>query len=209
MKIASIDIQNFRKLKSCHVDISNKETLFVGANNSGKTSAMDALMFFLYERNRISTKDFTISNWTEINKIGASWVSLSGDDLPNLSIGQWETYLPSLDLWIQVNENEVHYVSHLIPTLDWECGLLGVRLRLEPDDIEKLYQEFTANYNSSQQTMKDANKKKETTLQLWPNDLRDFLDKKLNYVHILKLKHIRLTLQSIMNKILKRFKYYL
>lgn len=179
MKIASIDIQNFRKLKSCHIDISDKETLFVGANNSGKTSAMDAMMFFLYEKNRISTTDFTISNWTDITRIGASWIALIEGELPDLSIDLWESYLPSLDLWIRVNENEVHYVSHLLPTLDWESGLLGVRLRLEPVDIEKLYQEFIASYNASQQTIAEAKKTKETSLQLWPKDLRDFLDKKI------------------------------
>lgn len=179
MKISSIDIQNFRKLKSCHIDISDKETLFVGANNSGKTSAMDAMMFFLYEKNRISTTDLTISNWTEINRIGASWITLTEGELPDLSIDQWEFYLPSLDLWINVNKNEVHYVSHLLPTLDWEGGLLGVRLRLEPDDIEKLYQEFMASFNASQQTIAEAKKTKETSLQLWPKDLRDFLDKKI------------------------------
>ena len=42
MKINFIDVQNFRKLKNCRVEISEKETVFVGANNSGKTSAMDA-----------------------------------------------------------------------------------------------------------------------------------------------------------------------
>lgn len=36
MKIESIEIQNFRKLKSCHINLSNKETLFVAVNNSGK-----------------------------------------------------------------------------------------------------------------------------------------------------------------------------
>ena len=39
MKIQSIDIQNFRKLLQCHIDFSEKTTLFVGANNSGKTYA--------------------------------------------------------------------------------------------------------------------------------------------------------------------------
>ena len=43
MRIIGIDIQNFRKLFGCHIDISKETTLFVGANNSGKTSAMEAL----------------------------------------------------------------------------------------------------------------------------------------------------------------------
>ena len=47
MKISKIRIKNFRKLRDCHINLSDKETLFVGANNSGKTSAMHALMFFL------------------------------------------------------------------------------------------------------------------------------------------------------------------
>ena len=47
MRILAINIQNFRKLLQCHIDFSKKITLFVGANNSGKTSAMDALGKFL------------------------------------------------------------------------------------------------------------------------------------------------------------------
>ena len=47
MRITSITIQNFRKLLECHIDISEQTTLFVGANNSGKTSAMDAFAKFL------------------------------------------------------------------------------------------------------------------------------------------------------------------
>ena len=51
--------------------------------------------------------------------------------------------LPSLDLWLHVENDEIHYVSHLLPTLDWEGGLLGVRLRLEPKNVDELYKEFS------------------------------------------------------------------
>jgi len=47
MKIDFVRIKNFRKLKSCKIEFSDKETIFVGANNSGKTTAMDALITFL------------------------------------------------------------------------------------------------------------------------------------------------------------------
>jgi len=71
MKIAFIDIQNFRKLKCCRVELSKNKTVFVGANNSGKTSAMDALMIFLKKTRHkdLSTMDFTLSNWRNINQI--------------------------------------------------------------------------------------------------------------------------------------------
>ena len=47
MKIESVQIRNFRKLKNCHIDFGDKETIFVGANNSGKTSAISAIVWFL------------------------------------------------------------------------------------------------------------------------------------------------------------------
>ncbi len=47
MRIKFVDISNFRKLKSTHLDFDPKTTILVGANNSGKTSAMVALQYFL------------------------------------------------------------------------------------------------------------------------------------------------------------------
>ena len=73
MKLSRLDISNFRKLKRCKIEIADRETIFVGANNSGKTSAMDCLRLFLdksKERNSFSTYDFTLNNWIQINKIG-------------------------------------------------------------------------------------------------------------------------------------------
>lgn len=64
MKINLFDIYNFRKLKKCRLEISNRETVFVGDNNSGKIASMDILIRFLVKqkRNEISTIDFTLSN---------------------------------------------------------------------------------------------------------------------------------------------------
>ena len=72
MRISSIYIQNFKKLYRCKIDFSMDTTLFVGANNSGKTSAMDALGKFLAGRSFVFN-DFTISNRELINQIGAQW----------------------------------------------------------------------------------------------------------------------------------------
>ena len=73
MRIIGIDIQNFRKLFGCHIDISKVTTLFVGANNSGKTSAMDALAKFLANRSFVFN-DITIAKRIDINRIGTKWV---------------------------------------------------------------------------------------------------------------------------------------
>lgn len=182
MLINFIHIQNFRKLKNCRIDFSEKETLFVGANNSGKTSAMDALILFFKYRNKFNTKDFTLSNWSNINAIGEKWL-LEKDRLKiDLTIKDWELHLPVLDIWLKVENNELHHVSNLIPTLDWTGGLLGVRLRYEPSKIETLYKEFTTTYKNSKEIIKaKAKKKSKSTFNLWPKNMWDFLEKgKLN-----------------------------
>lgn len=180
MKIAFIEIQNFRKLKSCRVEFAEKETIFVGANNSGKTSAMDALIMFL-EKNRrksIVTTDFTLSNWKCINKIAKNWTETLDKGALDLSIDQWRPYLPSIDVWLNVDVDQIHYVSHLIPTLDWRSGLLGVRLCFEPKNVENLYKEYTQAFTETQNLLKS---KEDETLKihLWPLSMQDFLEKKL------------------------------
>jgi len=192
LKISHIDIQNFRKLKTCRVELAGESTIFVGANNSGKTSAMDALIMFLKKskRREISTTDITLSNWAALNKIASDWVSSASTEPPNLSLNIWRPYLPAIDVWLNVDESQIHYVSHILPTLGWDGGLLGVRLILEPKDLETpeaLYKSYMAAYSAAQETLAARNSTKEnkdanealSTLTLWPTSMRDFLDRKL------------------------------
>lgn len=184
MKIAFVEVQNFRKLKSVRIDFSAKTTLFVGANNSGKTSAMVALRQFLIERKNFSTNDFTLSNWTAINEIGSIWLAdTSKPDTKEPDLAKWEALLPALDVWLDIKENEVHHVRHLLPTLDWTKGLLGVRLRLEPKSIENLYKEFVIAAAAARDAKTAAKNPQgganEITVSLWPCSLRDFLDRRL------------------------------
>ncbi len=174
MRISTVEIQNFRKLKSCKIDFSEKETIFVGANNSGKTTAMDALMTFLKNKN-FRTQDFTLSNWKELNKVSEKWNNKEAKD-EEKSIKLIEDFLPTLDLWLYVENHELHYVSHIIPTLDWKGGLLGVRLRYEPKDINELIKDFLSTYNKSNQLLKEKKK----TFKLWPKHFWDFCERKLS-----------------------------
>lgn len=177
MKIKFVELQNFRKLKHCKIDFADKETVFVGANNSGKTSAMDALILFLKERTKFSTRDFTLSNWKDIINIGSLWLKETDTGKLDFSIQSWEKHLPQIDIWIEVLPSEIHYVNDLIPTLDWSDGLLGVRLRLEPKDIETLYKDF---YTTSTASKEAKTKAKKSKLKLWPTSLWDFLDRKFH-----------------------------
>lgn len=179
MNIKFIDLLNFRKLKKCRIDFSKKETLFVGANNSGKTSAMDALILFFKAKSKFTTRDFTLSNWKEINAIGERWIEVEKKEYLNLTLEEWEDYLPMLDIWLEVKSNEIHYVHHLIPTLDWEGGLLGIRLRYEPTDVEALYTEFVTKIKNRTSIL-ESREDTEKELNIWPKDMWDFLDKKIH-----------------------------
>ncbi|SFW87345.1 ATP-dependent endonuclease [Chitinophaga sancti] len=172
MKIDFVHILNFRKLKSCRIDLTNKETIFVGANNSGKTSAMDALITFFRSRS-LTTRDFTLSNWRDIKKIGENWETETDPNILDLNIVQWAPYLPSLDIWLNVEPAEIHYVSHLIPTLDWSGGPLGVRLRYEPKDVKILYKNYIEEWSNSRALTAKGNGK----LKIWPKDIWDYLDR--------------------------------
>ena len=183
MHIEFVEIQNFRRLESIRIDFTPKTTLFVGANNSGKTSVIEALRCFLDKQSRFTTNEFTLSNWTRINKIGADWEALEISPGPTSdSLADWETELPSLDLWLQVGRDQIHYVNKLLPTLDWEEGLLGIRLRLEPKNIEDLHKEYLSATHRAKETLKaEPNQAGSETKQvaLWPRTMREFLDRRL------------------------------
>ena len=182
MHIAFIEIQNFRKLKACRVEIAQQKTIFVGANNSGKTSAMDALILFLKRsrRKHFATTDFTLSNWLCLNQLGEQWVRAGDDEEPNIAVDAWLPSLPSIDVWVTADEKDLHRVVHLLPTLDWMPEeLLGVRLVLAPKNMERLYKDFRSAYKSARDA-ESASSKDASPLSLWPNLLRDFLDRQLH-----------------------------
>ncbi|MGY3714988.1 AAA family ATPase [Sutcliffiella cohnii] len=177
MYIKFVEIENYRKLKSTRIEFTDRNTLFVGANNSGKTSAMEALITFLDEKNNFTINDFTLSNWLEINSIGEKWIS----DEPDFSEGQLNRFLPTMDVWLHVEDNEIHYVTHLIPTLDWDGGQLGVRLRFEPKSMEGLYKDFVDATKIAKGTLDAVEQSSSSdSIILWPRDLKDYLNRKLH-----------------------------
>lgn len=169
INIAFVEIQNFRRLKSCRVDFNNNTTVFVGANNSGKTSAMLALKKFLKNK-KLILEDFTISNWSKINEIGNKYINY--DDSTAITNDDWLNILPSLDVWLNVHPGEIRYVANIIPTLDWDGGRIGIRILFEPKDVEKLFAGYRQAYALAQE--------KSEKLKLWPEDLCSFLRIKLD-----------------------------
>lgn len=202
MRIEAVEIRNFRKLLSVRLDLSPKTTLLVGANNSGKTSALIALRSFLKDGVRAFGKnDLTLSRWHDVNQVGAAWTS--AEVLRTTPAGTWDRLLPSLDVWLKVEDGEVHRVSTLIPTLDWASGLVGVRIALEPEDEGDLAQSYRQVWIKSQELQtqwrngRAAESGKAATgypeaepsgsFQLWPENLMDYLSR--NFQKHFKLRY--------------------
>ena len=194
MHIEFVEIANFRKLLSTRVDLASTTTLFVGANNSGKTSAMLALRRFLSPRRcPFELHDLTLCHWPAIDAIGQSWIDVrAAEEVVELGIDSWTGLLPTLDLWLHVDPGEMHHVRDLIPTLDWEGGRLGVRLRYEPDDLSALYKDFltatdeAAELRAAAVELAKANEgaappAEAPKLTLWPSGLVDFLSRRMKH----------------------------
>jgi predicted ATP-dependent endonuclease of OLD family len=179
MKISFINIRNFRKLKNVRIDFSDETTLFVGANNSGKTSAMDALRKFLIkgEGNKFIYNDLIVSNRKAIRSIGEAWERSEAQKPVDLS--DWADIVPSMDVWIEVDNTEFHYVAHIIPTLEWSGGKLGVRLSYLPEDIGKLFDAYRVKFQQARST-ENSDKSRDFTKKLPPKNLWDFIEQNLN-----------------------------
>jgi len=188
--IELLEISNFRKLLSVRIDFSRDTTLFVGANNSGKTSAMLAMRRFLSPRaSPFEIHDFTLCHGPTLVEIGDGWLNQRDEEgSADLGVDQWVETLPTLDIWLQVNEGELHLVRDLIPTLDWSGGRIGLRLRFEPKSVEAIYKEFIderrnvdamlASVTGDTQLAGEV-ERTEPQLTVWPEDLKDFLSKRL------------------------------
>ncbi|RKT45492.1 putative ATP-dependent endonuclease of OLD family [Thiocapsa rosea] len=137
--------------------------------------------------------DFTLCHWSEIIALGESWIAARyAGDVIDLAVDPWVSVLPTLDLWLHVETGEMHHVRDLIPTLDWEGGRLGVRLRYEPKDLGLLYKDFVGAVSDAEAMKEAANvaaaeehrdadpPPDPPKLTIWPANLVDFLSKKLS-----------------------------
>jgi predicted ATP-dependent endonuclease of OLD family len=193
MRIDCVDIVNFRKLRATRVGLSKNKTVFVGANNSGKTSAMVALRYFLVEHDRrfFSLHDFTLSLWPKIDRMGQAWEAAQAADqlLPN---PDWDPLVPFIDVWLDVGYEDLRYIVKIVPNLDWTGGGVGVRLRYEPKDALELRQQYLAAREGIKALQQAAAAEQEggdaveLEIGLWPQSLTDYLQRDLQRLFTVK-----------------------
>lgn len=129
MKLQTARITNFRRLESVQLDFDQAETVFVGPNNSGKTSATTAFRLFL-EKQEFRIHDFSVARIIELD-------SISSEELPES--------IPSIDLelWFSIAPDTEYYrVATLLPNSLSDLDKVGIKLRYQIKDPAKLRSEY-------------------------------------------------------------------
>lgn len=102
MYLHSYRLKNYRRLRDVHVELGSDISIFVGANNSGKTSAAQAIQMFLSgSKERFSLFDFSSYIWKALNALSEADAANDADvTIPSIS----------LDLWFEVSESDLYLV---------------------------------------------------------------------------------------------------
>lgn len=134
MKIKNIAIRNFRRLEDVKISIEEDETVFVGPNNSGKTSATAVFRCFLGGKD-FKIYDFSVARVGDIDAFGNDG---NRDHLPTIE----------LDIWFSIDFNSIAFgrAFTLLPKLSEGFDQVGVRLKYEVHDPAKMHADFAAAY---------------------------------------------------------------
>ncbi|MDO8963391.1 MAG: AAA family ATPase [Coriobacteriia bacterium] len=131
MNVTKVGLRNFRRLENVTFGLECSDTVFVGPNNSGKTSATDAFRLFLGRR-EFKIHDFSVSRIVELDAIDPA-----GD------VEDWSFPSIGLDLWFSVDPDvEYGRVSSLLPDASVTIEEVGIRLEFgvkDGDDLMAAY----------------------------------------------------------------------
>ena len=144
MHIETLRLHNFRRLRDVRIDLASDISIFVGANNSGKTSASHALQLFTAaSRDRFSIHDFSVDCWDAINAFGDG---VEGVVLPSIS----------LDIWFNVGAGDLHRVLDLLPSLAWQGNLVGMRVEFAASAPNVLLENFCVARERARQNIRPS-----------------------------------------------------
>lgn len=176
MHLHSYRLRNFRRLRNVHIELASDISIFVGANNSGKTSATQAIQLFMASgRDTFSLYDFSSDTWPRFDEIGERDGDIADHEYPTIS----------LDLWFEVTAADLYLVLPLLPSTAWNGTRVGVRVELAPKNPTELLQHYRA--------ARDDGRAKAAELEggpgdyvPWPKSLSAFLLKELRNEYALR-----------------------
>lgn len=165
MHLSRVNLSNFRRLSSVSIGLDRDISIFVGANNSGKTSVAQALHLFLGgARDRLSFHDISACRWADVESFANEE---EGAALPEMAI----------DLWFAVEEDDLHRVIDLLPSLDWQGTHVGIRIAFAPQNQDETLQRFRERYADAQRLAAAVPLREgEEPYVAPPRTLREFLE---------------------------------
>lgn len=170
MRIKSVRVENFRRLRSVKVDLDPNSTVFVGANNSGKTSMTHVFRFFFERRKSDFTfYDFNSGCWDQFQGVA----ELSQDEAEKLPKIR-------LDLLLEVGREDWYRVVELMSFHDLSKDIGQVALRLEFAPRGDLSERFTTARKKAREAKERQPEGERGIFAPWPEDLREYLDRELN-----------------------------
>lgn len=144
MHLSRVSLSNFRRLSNVSIWLDDDISIFVGANNSGKTSVAQAIHLFLAgARDRMSFHDLSACRWADVESFANKE---EGTALPEIAI----------DLWFDVEENDLHRVIDLLPSLNWRGTHVGIRIAFAPQNQEETLQRFQERYEDAKKAAADV-----------------------------------------------------
>lgn len=169
MHVHSLAFKNFRRLKDAHIDFAHDLTIFVGANNSGKTSATNAIELFLSgSKDKFTVHDFCADCWADFESFPSEGATDAEVEFPAMS----------LDVWINVDADNLYRVVELLPRAAWEGSLVGLRIEFAAKNATQTLTNFRT---KATEAAKFAKTKEEDghDYKPWPRNMRDYLSREL------------------------------
>lgn len=135
MRITKVSLRNFRRLEDVEIFFDESETVFVGPNNSGKTSATTAFRLFINSAD-FKIHDFSVSQIDKLNSLSEVEVD-DGAEFPAIE----------MDIWFSINPDiEFGRVSGLLTSASTNLDAVGIRLKHAVKDGKKLKAEYDLAY---------------------------------------------------------------
>jgi predicted ATP-dependent endonuclease of OLD family len=146
-------------------------SIFVGANNSGKTSATQAIHAFVAATaERISLYDFSAACWSKFDEIGGLPLEHDIPDIPSIS----------LDLWFEVEEADLHLVVDLVPSTEWQYTHVGMRIEFASKSPRDLLDRYQAKHQGAKSLAEGLVQRENEKYVPWPESLTAYLRRELH-----------------------------
>lgn len=149
MRLTHISIRNYRLLRRFSVELNDSDTttILVGANNSGKTSVMDALRLFVGSpaegRNRLSVHDISQTHRRTIARLG-KYITPDADEewlVEHLLKRMPRIRIELIFEYAEVSD-DLAIASHLLCSLSPDSNRVALRGEFSIDKPQKLIRDY-------------------------------------------------------------------